>query len=71
MATLESTLTAVRVEARRIDVGKAFLSLLLLLPFVLGWSARMVVRGVVWALSFAAAAVRVGWRAAAPPAKGG
>ena len=71
MVTLENTLTAVRVEARRIDIGKALLSLLLLLPFVLGWSARMVVRGAVWALSFAAAAVKVGWRAAAPPAKGG
>lgn len=70
MVTLEATLSDVRAEQKRIDVAKAVLSLLLMLPFVLGWTARMVVRVVVWMLSFAAAAVKVGWRAAAPT-KGG
>jgi hypothetical protein len=71
MVTFEGTLSDVRAEQKRIDVVKAILSLLLLLPFVLGWTARMVVRVVMWSLSFAAAAVKVGWRAAAPAPKGG
>jgi hypothetical protein len=71
VTTLESTLTAVRAEARRIDVTKAVLALLLVLPFVLGWLARMAVRGLVWALSFAAASVKVGWQAASPTSRGG
>jgi hypothetical protein len=71
MVTLEATLSNVRAEQKRIDVAKAVLSLLLVLPFVIGWTARMVVRVAVWVLSFCAAAVKVGWRAAAPPAKGG
>lgn len=71
MVTLEATLSDVRAEQKRIDVVKALLSLLLVLPFVIGWTARMVVRVVVWALSFAVAAVKVGWRAAAATPKGG
>lgn len=71
MAVLETTLSAVRAEQRRVDVGKALLALLLVLPFVVGWSARMTVRGLVWLASFAAAAVRVGWRAAAPTPRDG
>jgi Na+(H+)/acetate symporter ActP len=71
VVTLEATLSNVREEQKRVDVAKAVLSLLLVLPFVLGWTARMLVRVVVWALSFAAAAVQVGWRAAAPAPKGG
>lgn len=66
---LEATLSTVRAEQKRVDVGKALLSLLLVLPFLVGWTARMVVRCAVWVLSFAAAAVKVGWHAAAP--KGG
>lgn len=65
MVALGAALSAVQAEQKRIHVGRAVLSLLLLLPFVIGWSARMVVRGVVWAVSFASAAVRVGWRAGA------
>lgn len=71
MVTLEAALSDVRAEQKRINVGKAVLSLLLVLPFVIGWTARMVVRCVVWLLSFSAAAVKVGWRAAAAPPKGG
>ena len=71
MTFLEATLSRVQVEQRRVDVGRALLAVLLVLPFVLGWSARMTVRGAVWALSFLAAAVRVGWSAAAPAAKDG
>lgn len=71
MVTLEATLSDVRAEQKRIDVAKAVLSLLLVLPFIIGWTARMLVRCVVWVMSFAAAAVKVGWRAAAPAPKGG
>lgn len=71
MAFLEAALSRTQVEARQIDVGKVLLTLLLVVPFVLGWSARMAVRGTVWSLSFAGAACKVGWQAAAPPARGG
>jgi hypothetical protein len=71
MVTLEATLSDVRAEQKRIDVAKAVLSLLLVLPFIIGWTARMLVRCVIWSMSFAAAAVKVGWRAAAPAPKGG
>lgn len=71
MVALSNTLSAVQAEAKRVDVGKALLSLLLILPFVIGWTARMVARGAAWLLSFSAAAVKVGWRAAAPEPKGG
>lgn len=69
MVSLSATVDQVRAEARQIDVVKALLTLLVLPFFVLGWSARMVWRGFCFVVSFVGAAVKVGWRAAAP-AKG-
>lgn len=66
MVSLSATVDQVRAEARSIDVTKWLLTLLLLPFFVLGWSARMVWRGFTFVVSFAGAACKVGWRAAAP-----
>lgn len=71
MVALDATLAQVRHEARRIDVAKVLLTLLLAVPFALGWSARMTVRGLAWACSFAAAAAKVGWQAGAAKPTGG
>lgn len=71
MVSLAATVDQVRTERRSIDATKLLLTLLLLPFFVLGWSARMVWRSFCWSLSFAAAACRVGWRAAGPKRDGG
>lgn len=54
----------VRAEARRIDPGKAVLTALLLAPFLLGFLAGALVRGV-WATAATVwAALAVGFRTA-------
>lgn len=50
----------VRAEARRVDLGRALLVLLALVPFVLGWLTGAAVTAVSWAW----AAVVVGFRSA-------
>jgi hypothetical protein len=50
----------VRAEARRVDLGRALLVLLALFPFLVGWLAGALVT----ALSWAWAAVVVGYRSA-------
>lgn len=52
----------VRAEARRIDVVKVLLTVLALLPFLLGWTAGVLVRGCWTTVLWTWAAVRVGWR---------
>lgn len=54
----------VRAEAKRIDPAKALLTLLFLVPFVLGWLAAQTVRGSWTVVSWLWAAVVVGWRTA-------
>lgn len=61
----------VRTEARRIDPGKTLLTVLALLPFLLGWVAGVTVRGCWAALLWARAAIVVGWRTAYGHADGG
>lgn len=66
MVTLDATLSAVQAEAKRIDIRKVLLVLLLVLPAALAWSIRMLWRGTAWTASFVIAAGKVGWDAAAP-----
>jgi hypothetical protein len=54
----------VRAEARRIDPAKALLTVMALIPFVLGWLAAQTVRTCWAVLSWTWAAVVVGWRTA-------
>lgn len=58
-------------RARAVDWRKVLLTVLLILPYVLGWTARLIVRTVGWLLAFAWAAVIEGYQAAAPTPKGG
>jgi hypothetical protein len=61
----------VRAEARRVDPAKALLTVLALVPFLLGWLAAQTVRAVWAVLSWTWAAVVVGWRTAYGQADGG
>jgi hypothetical protein len=61
----------VRAEARRIDPAKLLLTVLALLPFLLGWVAAQTVRGTWVALSWTWAAMVVGWRTAYGRSGGG
>lgn len=61
----------VRAEARRIDPAKVVLTLLFVVPFVLGWAAATLVRGAWLVASWTWAAVLVGWRTAYGRADGG
>lgn len=70
MVSLSATVDQVRAEARQVDVTKLLLTLLLLPFFVLGWTTRMAWRAVCYVISFAGAAVKVGWQAGAAT-KGG
>jgi hypothetical protein len=50
----------VRAEARRVDLGRALLVLLFVVPFALGWLAGATVTAASWLW----AAIVVGWRTA-------
>lgn len=54
----------VREEARRIDPATALLTVLLVLPFVLGWLAGALVRAVWAVVATVWAALAVGFRTA-------
>ncbi|WP_433225583.1 hypothetical protein [Actinomadura formosensis] len=54
----------VREEARRLDPVKALMTVLLVLPFLLGWVAGAVVRAVWAVLATVWAALAVGFRTA-------
>lgn len=58
------TVEAVRAEAKQLDPAKVALTLLMVLPFVIGFVAKKTV-GVVWlVVSWLWTAALVGWRAA-------
>ena len=61
----------VAYRAGAVDWRKMLLLVLLALPFVLGWTARLVVRTVGWVLAYAWAAAVEGYAACAPKPKGG
>lgn len=49
-------------RAAQINLARALLTLLVVVPWLVGWSGRMAYRGLV----FGAAAVAVGWEAGGP-----
>lgn len=49
MTALTERIDRARAERRQVDIRKAVLTLLALLPFVLGWTAGAVWSGLVWA----------------------
>lgn len=53
----------ITAEARSVNVGRALLALLALIPFVIGWTAATVVTAFGWTW----AAVKAGWREVRPP----
>lgn len=54
----------VRAEVQRVDVAKTLLTVLFVVPFVLGWLAAQMVRTLAATYSWTWAAVVVGWRTA-------
>lgn len=54
----------VRAEARQLDPLKVVLTLLMVVPFVLGWTVAKIVQAFWFVAAFAWTAVIVGWRTA-------
>lgn len=72
MTTIDLTLQdRIQRRAAAVDWPKILLVVLLALPFVLGWTAKLVVRTVGWVLAYAWAAVVEGYQAGAAKPKGG
>lgn len=61
----------VRQEARQLDPAKVAATLLMVVPFALGWLAAQTVRAVWVATSWMWTALVVGWRTAYGRADGG
>jgi hypothetical protein len=58
MAVLDRVpVDAITTQAREVDVRRVLLTLLALVPFLLGWAAGAIVTAVLWAC----AAVKAGW----------
>lgn len=60
------TADQIRAESRQLDPVKVLLTLAMVLPFVLGWLAGMVVRALWTAVAWTWTAAVVGFRAARP-----
>lgn len=71
MVSMDATVEQIRAQRAEIDPARVFLTILAALFFAPGWIARKVVLAVWWLVSYASAAVMVGWRAAAPPERSG
>ena len=69
MTTL--TVDRINVRAAAVDWRRILLTILMIVPFVLGWSVRMVARAVGWVLAWLWAAGMEGWAAAGPRSEGG
>ena len=65
-AKASRTAEQVRAEARELDPAKVVLTLLMVVPFVLGWLAGMVVRAAWTVLAWTWTAAVVGFRTARP-----
>lgn len=66
MTTLTATVDRINQRATDVDWRKVLFVALMLLPFVLFYVARLVVRAVGWALAWLWAAGMEGWAAAGP-----
>lgn len=71
MVSMDATVEQVRIQRAAIDPARVFLTILAALFFAPGWAARQIVLAAWWLVSYASAAVMVGWRAAAPADRGG
>lgn len=67
MSALSRAVDQVEQRAAKVDLGRILLALLALPFFVLGWTARYVVRVLTWCW----AAVQVGWQLATQPRQPG
>lgn len=68
MTTLAATVAAARRERAKLDPAEVALTVLMVLPFALGWVVRKIV-GVVWlVVSWLWTSAVIGWRAASPKA---
>jgi hypothetical protein len=61
----------VAYRAGAVDWRRILLLVLLALPYVLGWTARLLVRTVGWVLAYGWAAAVEGYAACAPKREGG
>lgn len=71
MTTLTATVDRINERAGQVDWRKVFLVALMVLPFVVFYTARLVVRVVGWALAWLWAAGMEGWAAAGPKREAG
>ena len=72
MTTASLTLAVDRINARAatVDLRRALLVALMVLPFALFYVARLIVRAVGWVLAWLWAAGMEGWTAAGPKVSG-
>lgn len=70
MTTLTLAVDRINARAATVDWRRVALVLLMVLPFVLFYAARLVVRSVGWTLAWLWAAGMEGWSAAGPKATG-
>jgi uncharacterized membrane protein len=70
VTTLEFTAAVDRINARAatVDMRKVLLVALMVLPFVVFYAARLVVRAIGWLMKWLWAAGMEGWTAAGPKA---
>ncbi len=66
MTTLTATLDRVTARQAQVDWRRVGLTVLFVLPFVLFYAVRLVVRVIAWAASWLWAAGMEGWAAAGP-----
>lgn len=69
-ATLTATVDRINTRAAAVDWRKVLLVALMILPFALFYTARLVTRAVGWVAAWLWAAGMEGWAAAGPKATG-
>lgn len=70
MTTLTLAVDRINARAATVDWRKVLLVALMVLPFVLFYAARLIVRAAGWVLAWLWAAGMEGWTAAGPKASG-
>lgn len=71
MTTLTLAVDRINERAAQVDWRRVLLLALMVLPFVLFYAARVVVRATGWALAWLYAAGMEGWAAAGPKREAG
>lgn len=71
MTTMTVAVDRINARAAQVDWRRVLLVALMVLPFVLFYAARLVVRAVGWALAWLYAAGMEGWAAAGPRREAG